>query len=479
MRRNGKESGTVMAGGGRMDPAAALARLRDRLTGEGGLGRRAARAGLWGAAELGASNLLRLLSNLIMTRLLVPEAFGLMAMVAVVHTALVMFTDLGIHTSVVRSPRGDDPRFLQVAWTAQTLRSLALAALVVAAAGALALLAPRFAPPDSVYADPVLPGLIAVSSLLIVLKGLESTNVWLADRRLQLDRLAKVNLTGQVAGLLAMIGLAWIHPTVWSLLWGGLIGGLATTLLTHVAFDGPRMRVAWDRDIADELWRFGRNILASSALGFVANYADRVYMGGLLDVSTFGFFVIAMTWTLVFVILVEKLSNQIGLATLSEVMRERPHEVARLYGRFSLAIDAICVAAFFACIIGGPLLIHMLYPPEYAASAAFVPLLAVGILPWRFMPLVGLLLSRGDSGALLYFTLIRAIAIVIALPLGNLAFGPAGAILASSLATVCGAPFLIRRSRDIIGPAAARREAIWIGICLAAAGPMLLLYELG
>lgn len=449
-----------------------LGRARARMPGRGGLGARAARAGIWSVAEIGIGNLLRLAGNLVMTRLLVPEAFGLMAMVAVVQIALVMFTDLGITQSVVRSPRGDEPRFLRVAWTVQALRSLGIAALVVAAAGLLAVLAPHFAPPDSVYADPVLPALVAVSSLGLVLKGLESTNASLADRRLQLGRLALVNLAGQAAGLIVMVGFAWIHPSVWALLWGGLLGGALTTALTHLVFDGPRMAISWDRGIAEELWRFGKNILGASALGFFANNADRLILGGLLGIRDFGFYVIAATWALLFVTIVEKLAGQVGLATLSEATRERPEEIRALYRRFSRAIDGICAGSFVACLAGGPLLIHLLYPAEYAAAAGFIPLLSVMILARRFVPLNGLLLSRGDSQSLLHVTAIRALAIFIALPTGDLFFGIAGAVAGSALTQAFGAPYLIWRARDVLGPEGVRRESLWtaaifgIGVCL-------------
>lgn len=449
-----------------------LERARARFPGRQGLGARAARAGIWGVVEIGLGNLLRLAGNLVMTRLLVPEAFGLMAMVTVIQIALVMFTDLGVTQSVVRSPRGDEPRFLRVAWTVQALRSLGIALLVVAAAGLLALFAPRFAPPGSVYADPVLPALVAVSSLLLVLKGLESTNASLADRRLQLGRLALVALTGQALGLVVMVGFALVHPSVWALLWGGLFGGAVTTVLTHLVFAGPRMAPAWDADIAEELWRFGRNILGASALGFFANNADRLILGGLLGIRDFGFYVIAATWALLFVTIVEKLAGQVGLATLSEARRERPEELGRLYVRFSRVIDAICVASFLACLFGGPWLIHLLYPADYAAAAGFVPFLSIMILARRYVPLTGLLLSRGDSRALLHVTAIRAVAIFVALPAGDILFGVPGAVLGSALTQAFGAPYLIWRARDVLGPAGVRREAAWtaaifaIGVCL-------------
>ena len=56
---------------------------------------------------------LRLVSNLILTRLLFPEAFGIMALVSVALVGLSMFSDMGIGPAISRHPRGDDPQELQ------------------------------------------------------------------------------------------------------------------------------------------------------------------------------------------------------------------------------------------------------------------------------------------------------------------------------------------------------------------------------
>jgi len=64
-------------------------------------------------AGSGVSQLLRFLSNLALTRLLAPEAFGLMTLVTTFMQGLRMFSDLGIGPSVIQSPRGEEPTFLQ------------------------------------------------------------------------------------------------------------------------------------------------------------------------------------------------------------------------------------------------------------------------------------------------------------------------------------------------------------------------------
>ena len=52
----------------------------------------------------------RLGGNLILTRLLFPEAFGLMAIVRLLSGGLAMFSDVGIPAAIIRHDRGDDRR---------------------------------------------------------------------------------------------------------------------------------------------------------------------------------------------------------------------------------------------------------------------------------------------------------------------------------------------------------------------------------
>ena len=62
--------------------------------------------------NFGGDNALRLIANLVLTRLLFPEAFGLMALITVVTAAALMFSDFGFLGAVIQDPRGEEPAFL-------------------------------------------------------------------------------------------------------------------------------------------------------------------------------------------------------------------------------------------------------------------------------------------------------------------------------------------------------------------------------
>ena len=87
---------------------------------------RALRSALFTLGGFGSAQLIRLASNLILTRLLFPEAFGMMALTMVFLQGLQMFSDVGVAPAIQQSKRGDDADFLDTAWTIQVVRGLCL-----------------------------------------------------------------------------------------------------------------------------------------------------------------------------------------------------------------------------------------------------------------------------------------------------------------------------------------------------------------
>ncbi|HZJ69863.1 MAG TPA: oligosaccharide flippase family protein, partial [Planctomycetota bacterium] len=84
------------------------------------------RSATWSILAHGGSQLLRFASNIVLARLLFPEAFGLMAIVNALLQGLHLFSDIGIGPSIIQNARGNDPAFLNTAWTVQVVRGTVL-----------------------------------------------------------------------------------------------------------------------------------------------------------------------------------------------------------------------------------------------------------------------------------------------------------------------------------------------------------------
>jgi O-antigen/teichoic acid export membrane protein len=129
-------------------------------------------------------------SSLVMTRLLMPEMFGIMAIASLMLAGLTMFSDLGLRQSAVQSTRGEEASFLNTVWILQIARGIllwflaGLVSLAIAFANNLG-----FMPQGSVYSSAELPYVIAVASLGVAIAGF-SQQRFMASRHLLLESTA-------------------------------------------------------------------------------------------------------------------------------------------------------------------------------------------------------------------------------------------------------------------------------------------------
>lgn len=425
------------------------------------------RAASWDVGGSIVGSALRLASNLIMTRLLMPEAFGMLALAVTIMTAITLSTDIGIHRSITREPDGDQTHFLRVAWVVKIMRSTFIAAGILLMAALVWLGAPSYAPDGTIYAQPEMPGLIAMIAISPLINGLVSTRQELAIRQMNRKPTVIIRLAGQVCSVIAMILFAQISPTVWALMCGMLVNNLVFCVGSHLFMEGPTMRFEWNREIADRLWKFGKWIMASSALSFVARNADKFVLGGLLGSATFGLYVIAQVWIDSVRQVVGQLSNGLGFPVVAEASRTRPDEMPRLYRRFQYRIDAICVGAFVLGVLGGPALISLLYTDSYHEAGRYLQLMAFMLLVLRFNTLGSLVLNAGNSRAMLITAVLRAVASISLMFLGYQYFGVEGAILGVAAAPLASLPYVLGLVRPILGARETRIDVVWGIVVLA------------
>jgi O-antigen/teichoic acid export membrane protein len=95
------------------------------------LEKQAAKGTVYIVGYFGISLALRMVSSVVLTRLLSPGYFGLMTLLTTVLVGLNLFSHIGLADSVIQSPRGDEPVFLNTTWTLQALRGIGLWVLTI------------------------------------------------------------------------------------------------------------------------------------------------------------------------------------------------------------------------------------------------------------------------------------------------------------------------------------------------------------
>lgn len=347
---------------------------------------RAMSAGAWSLAALIASQSIRLGGNLIMARLLAPEMFGIMVVATTVSMVLGLLSDIGLRQNIIQSRRGDDPVFLNTAWTVQILRGVVLFALSLLVAGlALGAQLAGIWPKDSTYNAPVLPLVLAFTSVSALIYGFGSTKVAVAFRTFQQKKVVIIEIVAQLVGLLVMLGVGYFTRSIWSLVAAGLVSAIASTVLGHLWIKGVKNQLHWDADALKELVSFGRWMLLSSAVGVLAMQGDRIFFGGGMSVAELGVYSIAMLILGAIDTGVQRLVGAVALPAFGEAARTADTVRLRtLYYRFRLVLD---LALLFVCgflLVASPLIIGWLYDERYAGAGGMLAILSLSLFTSRF-----------------------------------------------------------------------------------------------
>lgn len=386
-------------------------------------------ASLWLLFGGGFAVVFRFAINLLTTRLLAPEMFGVVTIATIVMLGLSMFSDLGLKQCIVQSRRGTDPDFLNTAWSVQCLQGVAtwLVALLISLA-VFWVDSMGLAPKDSVYSDPKLPVVIAVLSSAMLISGLASTKLYEASRSLSVGRVARLELIAQLFGSLCMVAWALVDRSIWALVAGGFATYSMRTLLSHVWLPGTANRWCWDKSALGEIIHVGRWIVASSIMSFLVANGDRLLLGGILDAHLLGVYAIAY---LIFSSVDQIWNTIIGevmYPALSEIARERADQTITTFHRLYTLIASGVYLSAGALMVTGQTLIHLLYDARYADAGWMLQVLAIALIAIPQRAALYYLLAHGQASALSAVLAIRLVVSFVGLPVGFYLFGLPGAL---------------------------------------------------
>jgi O-antigen/teichoic acid export membrane protein len=398
-----------------------------------GIFSRAARGSTWTAMSYIGAQGLRLGSNLILTRILYPEAFGIMALVTMVLVGLTLFSDMGVAPAIMQSKRGDDPVFLNTAWTLQILRGVGL----WIAACAIAFPAALF------YEQPLMAQLLPVAALSLVIAGFEPTRIDTANRHLLLGRVTVLDLCATATGIVMMLIYALMTHSVWALAAGSVTGSLMRLVLMTLFLPGHRNKLGWERPAVRELTHFGIWIFLSSACGFLVSQGDKAILGKVMTIDGLGIYNIGMFLASFPLLLGQTVTSRILIPLYRERNTTGTGQERLIKMRYLLSGGLILTLGGLA--LTGPWLINLLYDSRYQAAGGIM----VAICVVQMVQVVSLTydqaaLAAGDSRGFFWASAAKALLQTGCFLVGALWVGLPGALMGLAIGAVLFYPLIAR-----------------------------------
>ncbi len=373
----------------------------------------------------GSSQLLRFASNIVLTRLLIPEYFGVMALVNAFRQGLELFSDIGIAQNIVRSKRGDDPEFLNTAWSISILRGLLLWAVLVLLAYPIS----RF------YEEPLLFNVLIVISIVTIARGLVSTKIYTLKRHLVIGKVTLFEFASQFVGVVTMVFVAWLYPSIWSLVIGAIVGQTFRSVLSYILFPGHQHKFVIQPEARKEIVSFGRWIFLSSIVMFLADQSDRLILGDKVSLRTLGVYNIAYMFASIPQQVMKQMSFKVIFPIVSKRVDLPRKQLKRKINRQLWKLHSVLILMCLGLAGFGDLIINFLYDSRYQEAAWMMPLLALG--SWfsaLFFIADPCLLALGKSFYSAQSRVFRLVLIMVGIHVGFARYGILGAIAVVALA---------------------------------------------
>jgi len=372
----------------------------------------------------------RFLANILVARLLAPEMFGVMAIVLMIQQGVIMMSDVGINAFVMRHTDYRKQSVMDTVWTIQVIRGWLLWACIIFIAIVLWVLQQQHVTNTwGVLNRSELPTLIAVTSITAIFSGYKSLASLIYAR--ELNRL-KIELTGfvaQLVGTVIMIVWAWQSPSIWALASAGIASALISLWFSYQFFE-IRHHFRWDRNIVVELYHFGKWIFIATALTFIAQQGDRMFLSINLNATQLGLYSIAITLTGFAVMLIDKLTSQLWLPVFSQDIKNIKRLKERFY-KIRLMQDLLVSVFVFSVGLASTSLINFIYDERYQDVAWMLRLMLAGVVILTTVSTTKVLLvAMGETKVQMQVMFTKLLSLVVLMPMLFYEYAVLGIIMA-------------------------------------------------
>lgn len=382
-------------------------------------------------------------SSLILTRILRPDAYGIITILLSVSFTLIMLSDVGTYMSIVRAPQGDSAAYLNTAWTIRFVRSALNAAILYFAGPAIAHL----------FAAPALAAPLQMYSIWFVIDAFESNSIPMAARKQNTRIVVWSDFIATVISTIFTVIYCYYSRSFWGMLYGLLLNRALFVSFSHCFYREYRPRFHFDRSAARDVFQFTRFVMPSSVLTLVLSQFDKAVFLRFFDLRLLGIYGVANNISGQVESLISRTSEMVVYPRVAHSFRTDPKAFPERYYTDNIRVFAVTGAAVAAIAGSAQLLISLLYDPRYALAGVVLQTVMIrSALLSVASPSETMLIAAGQSHVMLVGNIYRAVALVIGSVVGFYAFGFIGFLYGMALSGLPPTLYMLMRQRKINSP---------------------------
>lgn len=309
--------------------------------------------------------LLGLAANIVLSRLLSPEAFGIYAITLFLLVLLSFVGDFGLSASLLQQRKAIAEDDIRTVFTAQQV-------LVVFMLVVLFLLAPALA--SSYHLGASGPWFIRLMLVAGFLTSLRTAPTIILERQLRYGQLSIIDAVDFGLFQITAVVLAVIGYGVWSFVLAVLLAKLISTLLAY-RLAGWRPAFGFDASRFAGLWRFGVPFQLSWLTYFLRDYMIPIVGGLLVTTTQVGY----LNWALALAAIPGQLAQIVGRVTLPAFARyqDEPRALAKAIEQSIRGLAITATPLHLGIVALAPWLIHLVFSDKWLPALPALYLLSV------------------------------------------------------------------------------------------------------
>ncbi|AKB33079.1 Lipopolysaccharide biosynthesis protein WzxC [Methanosarcina siciliae HI350] len=361
--------------------------------------------------------------TIILAWFLLPEDFGLMAMIAVFFAIAYSLMDSGFSQALIRKKEVNQTDYSTVFYTNLVL-GLLFYALLFASAPFIA----------SFYDEPRLIMLARVVGLVVIINSFQLVQVADLTRKLNFKVQLKVTLPSAIFSGVVAVSMAAMGFGVWSLVAQMLISSFAATALYWTV---NKWRPSKDFSVIslNEMFGFGSKLLASGLIDTAFQNIYVIVIGRLFSATLVGYYFFAQKIQMLVISQLTGSVQKVTYPALSSIQDDNT-TLKAFYRRIIQVVTYTVFPFVIALAVLAKPLFSLMLKEDWLPAVPYLQLLCIaGLLYPLYAINLNILKVKGRSDLFLYLELVKKLMIVIII-LVSVKYGIFGILIGQIVSSV-------------------------------------------
>ncbi len=381
---------------------------------------RSVRSGLVTVGSQFAKLMSQTVGTAILARILLPQEFGLVAMVVAITNLALFIGDLGLVSAIVQRKKITHGQANAMFWINGAFGML-LGSILIAIAPVVA----------HFYKEPRLTAIVIAYSATFVLSGFSVQQFALLRRQMRFTAIALIEVASMAGGIVLAICLAFMGWKYWALVCQTLFQSLSTMILVWCVSPWSPTRPKWDQEIP-AMVTFGGHLTGSNLLAYFSMNLDNVLVGNVVGATALGFYSKAYNLLMLPIRQINGPMTAVALPALSQLQNNPSRFRSYILNLTSIAA-IISVPLVLFTIVDSDNIVLLLLGKNWLPTAQIFRNLGLAALTMAVNFLPGLLLvSTARTKLQLKLSLWTAIVVIVGFCVGIL-WGSNGVAISFSI----------------------------------------------